>query len=147
MSADTRSSEANLDRFHENEFDGFNARDWDRFQRLHAADVQVTMPDGTVVNGLAAHLQDMLDILVYLPDARIVEHTVKVASDNWTAVIGILGGTFSAPMPLPDGASIPATGNTLSLPVATFSRWEDGRIAEETLFWDSGRFMSQLGLA
>jgi predicted ester cyclase len=143
--ADAEAS-ANLQRFHDNEFEGFNARNWDLFRELHADDVRVVMPDGSVVEGIERHLQDMLDMLVYLPDARIDSHSIKVAQRDWTAVVGTLKGTFSAPMPLPDGSTVRPTGNTLSLSVATFSRWENGRIAEETLFLDSGQFMAQLGL-
>ena len=144
---DDAEASANLQLFSENEFEGFNARNWDLFRERHADDVRVVMPDGSVVEGIERHLQDMLDMLVYIPDARIASHSVKVAQRDWTAVVGTLVGTFSAPMPLPDGGSIPPTGETLSLSVATFSRWENGRIAEETLFWDSGQFMAQLGLA
>ena len=129
------------------DFDVFSKQDWPGFKQTHSASTRVVMPDGSVVTGIARHTQDMIAMFGYLPDLRVEEHSVKVAAGDWTAVVGRFTGTFSRPMPLPGGGSIPPTGKTVHMPMATFARWEDGQIAEEILFWDSGEFMKQLGLA
>ena len=86
-------------------------------------------------------------MFVWAPDTRIKEHPVKVAQGNWTAVIGIMEGTFTQPMPMPDGTSIPPTGKAYKIRMATFGHWNDqGVMDEEYLFWDNQEFMKQIGL-
>jgi hypothetical protein len=140
-------SEQNLERFTTSEIEGFNGRNFDLLAAHHADDVVVQMPDGSVVHGVEQHMKDLRDMLSWGPDFRIAEHVTKVAADGWTAVIGVLVGTFSRPMRLPDGTSLAPTDNNLRLQVATFARWRDGRIVEESLFWDGASFAQQLGLA
>jgi hypothetical protein len=56
-------------------------------------------------------------------------------------------GTFTKPMPLPDGKAIPPTGKAFKLPMATIGHWnKDGVMSEEYLFWDNATYMKQLGL-
>ena len=38
------------------------------------------------------------------------------------------------------------TGKPVSLKIATIARWENGRIAEEYLFWDNADWNRQIGL-
>lgn len=140
-------SAENLARFAEAEFAGFNERNFELLAAGHADDVRVQMPDGSVVVGVEKHMQDLKDMVAWAPNVHIVEHITKVAENDWTAVVGILTGTFSEPMPLPDGGTLPPTGKSVTIQVATFARWENGRIAEESLFWDGASFAQQLGLA
>lgn len=57
-------------------------------------------------------------------------------------------GTFTQPMPLPDGSAIPPTGKAFKLAMTTVGHWNsDGTMSEEYLFWDNATFMTQLGLA
>lgn len=46
-------------------------------------------------------------MIVFAPDTRIKEHPIRIASDEWTAVTGYIEGTFSQPMPIGDGKTIP----------------------------------------
>jgi len=56
-------------------------------------------------------------------------------------------GTFTQPMPLPDGTSIPPTGKAFKISMATIGRWNaEGTMDEEYLFWDNATYMRQLGL-
>jgi len=56
-------------------------------------------------------------------------------------------GTFTQPMPIGDGKTILPTGKSFQLPMVTIGHWKDGKMDAETLFWDGGFFMQQLGLA
>ena len=58
----------------------------------------------------------------------------------------MLEATFSEPMKMPDGKSIPPTGNKVKLSMVTIANWKNGCIAEEQLFWDNAEYMKQLGL-
>lgn len=78
---------------------------------------------------------------------RIEVHPHKIADRNMTAVSGIMEGTFTRPMPLADGSSVPATGKGFTLPMATIGRWENGVMQEEWLFWDNQSYLAQIGAA
>jgi hypothetical protein len=56
-------------------------------------------------------------------------------------------GTFTKPMPTADGKSIPPTGKSFKLPMATLGHWnKDGVMSEEYLFWDNAIYLKQIGL-
>jgi len=85
-------------------------------------------------------------MFVFAPDTRIKTHPVMIQSGDWTSVIGVMEGTFTKPMPLPDGKSIPPTGKAFKLTMCTVGHWKGGLMDEEFLFWDNQAFMNQIGL-
>jgi hypothetical protein len=129
------------------DFDVFTNQEWDRFKESHSPDIVVYWPDGHKTEGLETHIEDLKTMFVYAPDTRIKEHPIKIASGEWTSVIGVMEGTFTEPMPLPDGSSIPPTGKPFKLTMCTVGHWKDGVMVEEYLFWDNQAFMKQIGLA
>jgi len=86
-------------------------------------------------------------MFVFAPDTRIKEHPIKIASGDWTAVTGVMEGTFPKPMPIGDGKTIAPTGKSFKLPMATIGHWKNGTMDEEWLFWDNQAFMKQIGVA
>ena len=63
-------------------------------------------------------------------------------------MLGVIEGTFTEPMPIGEGQTIPPTGKAYKLNMVTIGLWnEDGQMYEEYLFWDNMAFMKQLGLA
>ncbi len=86
-------------------------------------------------------------MFVYAPDIEIKVHPIRFGSGEWTSVTGVMTGTFSRPMPIGEGKFIQPTGNRFALPMATIAHWTNGTMDHERLFWDSGEFMKQLGLA
>ena len=129
------------------DFDVFTNQKWDRLHESHAKDIIVHWPDGHQTKGIEKHIEDLKAMFVYAPDTRIKEHPIKIASGEWTAVNGVMEGTFTQPMPIGDGKTIPPTGKAFKLTMATIGRWEDGVMVEEWLFWDNQTFMKQVGLA
>jgi hypothetical protein len=85
-------------------------------------------------------------MFVYAPDTRIREHPVKVASGEWTSVIGVMEGTFTKPMPIGNGKTIPPTGKPFKLVMCTVGHWKGGVMDEEYLFWDNMTYMKQIGV-
>ncbi|MEW6043764.1 MAG: ester cyclase [Thermoproteota archaeon] len=138
--------EANLARFDELDFEAFSKQDWELFNEIHAPDVLVVWPDGRRTVGIEQHDADIQAMFVYAPDTRVTSHPIGFGSGQWTAATGVIEGTFTQPMPLPDGGVIPPTGKSFKVTVATIARWEDGRIAEEHLFWDNAEIAKQMGL-
>jgi predicted ester cyclase len=146
VAADSLTS-SHLATFDDLDFNAFSGQKWSDFSKSHAKDIEVHWPDGHVTKGLDVHIEDLKAMFVYAPDTRIKEHPIKVASGDWTAVVGVMEGTFSQPMPIGGGKSIPPTGKAFKLTMSTVGHWKDGVMTEEFLFWDNQAFMKQIGLA
>ncbi len=129
------------------DFDVFSNQKWDRLKESHATDITVTWPDGHETHGLDRHIEDLKAMFVAVPDTRIKSHPIKIANGHWTAVVGVLEGTFSKPMKTPDGTTIPPTGKKLNMQMVTVGRWTDAGVMDhEWLFWDNQTYMKQLGM-
>ena len=139
--------EKNIRTFDDLDFRVFSGRKWDDLPVSHAKDILVHWPDGHTTKGIDTHIGDLDAMFVFAPDTRIQKHPVKFGSGEWTAVIGEMEGTFTKPMPLPDGKTIPPTGRAYKIPMCTIGRWKNGVMVEEYLFWDNQTFMKQIGLA
>lgn len=124
----------------------FSNQDWVRLHESHAQDVIVNWPDGHHTNGIDKHIEDLKAMFVYAPDTKIKVHPVKFGSGDFTAVTGIMTGTFTQPMPIGDGKFIQPTGKSFSLPMCTIGHWKDGTMVEEWLYWDNQTYMKQIGL-
>ena len=136
-----------LKTFDELDFDVFTNQKWDRLHESHSQDIVVHWPDGRTTVGIEPHIEDLKTMFVYAPDTRIEQHPIKIASGQWTSVIGVIEGTFTEPMPLSDGSSIAPTGKPFKITMCTVGYWENGVMTEEYLFWDNLEFMKQIGLA
>ena len=129
------------------DFDVFTNQKWDRLRESHGKDIAVHWPDGHVTRGIDKHIEDLKAMFVYAPDTRIQVHPIKIAQGEWTSVVGVMEGTFTQPMPIGDGKTIPPTGKAFKLTMCTVGHWVDGVMDEEYLFWDNQTFMKQIGLA
>lgn len=133
--------------FDDLDFNVFSNQKWDELKHSHSHDVKVHWPDGHITVGIEKHIEDLKYLFTYAPDTRIKEHPVKIGQGEWTAVYGIMEGTFTKPMTTADGKVIQPNGKSFKLPMATISHWnKDGVMDEEYLFWDNATYMTQLGL-
>ena len=140
----------NLANFDDLDFRVYTNQQWQDLHKSHTKDVLVHWPDGHTTTGIEKHIEDLKVMFAFAPDNRIREHPVRfgTADAEWTAVIGRMEGTFSKPMVLPSGKTIPPTGKAYSMPMATIGHWnKDGIMFEEYLFWDNAEFMKEIGLA
>ncbi len=128
------------------DFDVFSNQKWDRLHESHSKDIVVTWPDGHETRGIGVHIEDLKAMFVFAPDIAIKTHPIRFGSGTWTAVTGVMTGTFSKPMPLGDGKEIPPTGKRFAIGMSTIGHWKDGTMDHEWLFWDNQDFMNQLGL-
>ena len=135
----------NLENFDDLDFNVFSNQKWQDLHKSHAKDIVVHWPDGRTTNGIDTHIEDLKFMFTYAPDTKIKEHPIKVAREDWTAVVGIMEGTFSQPMKMPDGKVVQPTGKKFKLSMSTFGHWKDGVMDEEYLFWDNAAFMKQIG--
>ena len=138
---------ANLATFDDLDFNVFTGQKWAELHRSHSHDITVYWPDGHSTTGIDKHIEDLKAMFVWAPDTRIKEHPVKLGQGEWTAVIGTMEGTFSQPMPIGDGKTIPPTGKAYKIRMATIGHWTpQGVMDAEYLFWDNQEFMKQIGL-
>ena len=141
-------TEERLRRFDSLDFNFYSNQQWDSLAISHADKIKVYYPDGTVTEGLFPdHIEKLKPMFVFAPDTKITSHPVKFGTGEWTSVIGEMEGTFSAPMPIGNGKTIPPTGKKFKLSMCTIGHWKDGKMIEEYLFWDNQAFMKQIGLA
>ena len=138
----------NLMTFDTLDYTVFSNQDWVRLHESHAKDIKVNWPDGHFTSGIDKHIADLKAMFVYAPDTRIKQHPVRFGNvtGEWTAVTGIMEGTFNKPMPIGNGKFIQPTGKSFKLPMCTIGHWKDGVMIEEYLFWDNQTYMNQLGL-
>ncbi|MEI9886592.1 MAG: ester cyclase [Rhizomicrobium sp.] len=125
----------------------FSKQEWGRLHESHAENIIVSWPDGHDTHGIERHIQDLKQLFVHAPDTRIEVHPIRIANGEWTAVTGIMKGTFTRPMHLADGTVIQPTGRAFELPMATVAHWSKGRMDHEWLYWDNQTYMRQLGIA
>lgn len=136
-----------LQRFDTLDYEFYSNQKWDQLAVSHDDNIKVYYPDGNTTEGLFPKHIDMLKpMFMFAPDTKIKKHPVRFGSGDWTAVIGEMEGTFSQPMPIGNGKTIPPTGKKFKLAMATIGHWKGGKMIEEYLFWDNQAFMNQIGL-
>lgn len=141
-------TEKRLIRFDSLDFDIYSNQKWDQFSISHDSNIKVYYPDGSVTVGLTPnHIEALKPLFIFAPNTKIKTHPVRFGSGDWTAVIGEMEGTFSQPMQIGNGISIPPTGKSFKLSMATIGHWKDGKMIEEYLFWDNQALIKQIGLA
>ena len=136
----------NLVTFDTLDYTVFTNQQWTRLHESHSKDIKVNWPDGHFTTGIERHIADLKAMFVYAPNTSIKQHPVRFGSNNMTCVIGVMTGTFTAPMPIGNGKFIKPTGKSFSLPMCTVGIWKDGMMIEEYLFWDNQSYMNQIGL-
>jgi hypothetical protein len=143
------SLEKHLSTFDTLDFTVFTNQQWTRLHESHAQDIKVSWPDGHFTVGIERHIADLKALFVYAPDTRIKQHPIRFGNNTgeWTAVTGVMEGTFSKPMPTGNGTFIQPTGKAFAVPMCTIGHWKDGVMFEESLFWDNQTYMKQIGLA
>lgn len=140
-------TETYLTRFDSLDFDVYSHAKWDLLGVSHDENIIVTYPDGHQTTDIKTHIEELKPMFVFAPDTRIEEHPIKFGSGEYTCVTGYILGTFSRPMPVGGGKTIPPTGKTFKLPMCTVGHWKNGKMIAENLYWDNQSFMKQIGLA
>ena len=92
------------------DFTVFSNQEWTRLHESHSKDIKVNWPDGHLTMGIDKHIEDLKAMFVYAPDTRIKQHPIRFGSGNFTAVTGVMEGTFTQPMPIGNGKFIQPTG-------------------------------------
>jgi len=145
--AGNKLTEQYLQKFDTLDFVVYSNQEWERLHESHAQNILVYYPDGSTTVGLEDHISALKPMFIFAPNTKITVHPIRFGTGQYTAVTGYIEGTFSQPMPLPNGGSIPPTNKSFKLPMVTIGLWKDGVMYEEHLFWDNQAFLKQIGLA
>ncbi len=141
-----RIGKEHLIKFDTLDFDVYSNQKWDRLKESHAANIRVHYPDGSTTVGIPDHIVELKKMFVFAPNTKIKTHPIRIASGEWTSVVGEIEGNFSQPMPIGNGKTIPPTGKPFKFKMVTVGHWKNGTMDEEYLFWDNQAFMKQIGL-
>ncbi|WP_375388634.1 ester cyclase [uncultured Amnibacterium sp.] len=135
-----------LKKFDHLDFVVFSKQEWSRLGETHAHDIRVHMADGTYTDGLPAHIASLKQLFSFAPDTHISEHPIRIAAGGFTAVTGVMRGTFTKPLTTPQG-TVPPNGKKYAINMVTVGVWNKHEtMDEEWLFWDNQSFFQQLGV-
>ena len=124
--------------------DAFNAHDEAGIRACYAEDATFTAPGGVTLEGAEPITGYAMTWLNGFPDAQITVHD-EVIGEEWVAQRFTFAGTHTETLASADG-DIPATGKSLSGRGASLTRFRDGKIVEDHLYYDQVDVMTQLGL-
>jgi steroid delta-isomerase-like uncharacterized protein len=124
--------------------EAFNAHDEEAIRACYADDATSTAPGGVSLDGADAITGYAMTWLNAFPDAQITVHQ-EVVGDDWVAQRFTFAGTHTGTLASPDG-DIAATGKSLSGRGASLTRFRDGKIVEDHLYYDQMEVLTQLGL-
>ncbi|NNA88681.1 ester cyclase [Pseudomonas gessardii] len=144
--AQEQTEQANLVNFADLDLRVYSGQKWDEVSKSHADNIIVHWPDGRQTVGIDPHIADMKGLFAFAPDTRIRTQSNKIAQGNLTSVTGVMEGTFTRPLRLPDGRTIAPTHKPFKYSMVTVARWENGKMAEEWLMWDNAEFLRQIGV-
>ena len=125
--------------------DAFNARDRAAMRKLYASDATILNPDSPIAMTVDEMISGFDASLSAFPDATVSLGSVMADGDDvafemtWT-------GTHQGPLEMPDGSELPATGLTVSFPVAVVLETADGLISRERQYYDNLGILDQLGV-
>jgi steroid delta-isomerase-like uncharacterized protein len=123
----------------------FEARDFSAAAECYADGAVAVTPDQGEITGREAIADYLRELADPFPDLRY-EYEAKhesgsVAIDEWYTT-----GTNSAPLPMPTGETIPATGKQIRVRGCDIATVEGGRITSHRIYFDQMEFLRQLGL-
>jgi steroid delta-isomerase-like uncharacterized protein len=99
------------------------------------------VPDLQAYNGKQEVVQFLSDILAWAPDTRVV-YEATYLGDDWATLEWVWSGTQTGDI---EGL-IEATGKPFSIRGSTILEFQDGKIKRNTDYYNSGRFLYQLGV-
>ncbi|WP_233512314.1 ester cyclase [Micromonospora deserti] len=112
---------------------------------FYADDAVIVTPDAGEVRGregIADYWRHLIDAF---PDSHY-EPISKHEAGNAAIDEGWLEGTNTAPLSLPTGETVPATGRPIKVRSCDVATVENGKIKEHHLYFDQMEFLGQLGL-
>jgi predicted ester cyclase len=132
-------------------WDHFNNKAWDRFQNCYADNAvseAVDSPGQQPASGRAAIIAQARKEADYFPDSR-GELKLVLANGTRIAGVGLYTGTFSGPLPGPDGKPIAPTNKKFGLLMGHLIELDSlgAHAIRESVYNEEGTFAGQVGLS
>jgi ketosteroid isomerase-like protein len=120
-------------------------KDLEAAANLYAPDAVMVTPDQGEIRGREQIIQYLKQFNDAFPDNRYElahsHESVDTAIDE-----GYFVGTNTAPLPMPTGESIPATGKQVRVRACDIATVKNGAITSHRFYFDQMDFLGQLGL-
>lgn len=123
----------------------FTKKDLNSVAACYADDAVAVTPDQGELTGRARIIRYLGELLDAFPDLHD-EVVHKYESGNVAIDEGYVIGTNTAPLPMPSGETIPATGKHVRVRECDVVTVEDGVVKEHRFYFDQMEFLAQLGL-
>ncbi|MGH3326867.1 MAG: ester cyclase [Streptomycetales bacterium] len=120
-------------------------KDLDTAASLYAIDAVAVTPDQGELNGREQIVQYLTGFVDACPDAAY-ESIDQHESGNTAIDEGFLVGTNTAPLRLPTGGTLPATGRSVRVRGCDLATVENGVVTRHRFYFDQMEFLAQLGL-
>ncbi|MBA3488532.1 MAG: nuclear transport factor 2 family protein [Longispora sp.] len=120
-------------------------KDFKVAEECYAENAVLISPDQGEIRGREGVIDYLREFMDAFPDSRF-ESLHKYESGDTAIDEGWFVGTNAAPLPLPTGGTIPATGKQVRLRNCDFATVEDGHIVEHRFYFDQMDFLEQLGI-
>ena len=122
-----------------------DAQDLEAAAECYATDAVAETPDQGQIRGRDAIAEYFRQLTDAFPDVRY-EPQHGHESSNVAIDEGYVVGTHTAPLPLPSGESVPATGKQIRVRSCDIISVEDGLVTSHRFYFDQMEFLGQLGL-
>ena len=129
--------------------DAFNARDFAAVDEVHHPEMVAHITGlAEPVYGREAHAAAMQQFLRSFPDMHVHSdpYPIQFGSGDWITVVTNATGTFAEEMILPEGTTIPPTGQSFDVEFGQTTKWVGDQIIVISAFWDAALQRQQLGL-
>jgi ketosteroid isomerase-like protein len=122
-----------------------DAQDVEAAAECYATDAVAETPDQGQIRGREAIAEYFRQLADAFPDVRY-EPQHGHESGNVAIDEGYVVGTHTAPLSLPSGESVPATGKEIRVRSCDIVSVEDGLATSHRFYFDQMEFLGQLGL-
>jgi steroid delta-isomerase-like uncharacterized protein len=127
-------------------YDLFNQGDFDQALEYVSDDAEVVVnPAGLSLRGKEGFREMMAYHKAPWPDGK-VEVISQLAGNEGVVAECVYHATHTAPLPMPDGSKLPATGKQIQVQFWEIWRIKDGKITSLHNYGDNIPLMVQLGL-
>ena len=123
----------------------FVTKDRKAAEQCYAVDCVGITPDAGRVTGREAVVDYTMGFVDAFPDLTY-EYVAKHESGDCAIDEGLFRGTNTAPLRLPNGDTIPATGKQVTARGCDICQVRDGVIVEHRFYYDQVELLSRLGL-
>ena len=121
------------------------SKDKEALASSYAADAVAYTPDQGEIRGRDAITSYLFDLWDAMPDVRY-NQTGRHESGNVAIDEGIIIGTNTGPLRMPNGETMQPTGKELRIRSCDVAAVENGEITSHHFYFDQVEFLSQLGL-